>query len=325
MFCRHCGARIEEGAKFCMKCGTAVASHTQPETKPVENVAESIPEPEEETVRIVKPAEIRPAAPGEAAPADPAAPVQAPLYTPRPASPAPAPAPTNYSANQPNVPEPRKKPIIVLAVLTLITASLSVSFSLLFSLKLSASKPADFLLDYLRFNLSSFLTRFFVPLLIATLFLLFCCLVNKAHVLPAIPPAISFSLGFFSSVANIQGLLGSMNAFRLLLLSTLWSVELTFLVIVIIALAGRFCRTVAGKVLTVVTGIAWLSIEASSNAVSVFTVARAYGAASAVAIIYDLSTLLSLAASILTVIALIRCVFYVAALKRYRESAGGAV
>ncbi|MBN1762240.1 MAG: zinc ribbon domain-containing protein [Methanomicrobia archaeon] len=32
MFCKNCGAELEEGDRFCSKCGTSVSGHLKPQT-----------------------------------------------------------------------------------------------------------------------------------------------------------------------------------------------------------------------------------------------------------------------------------------------------
>ncbi len=337
MFCRRCGAKIEEGAKFCMKCGTAVtgAPNAGPES-PGEVSAGTSETPRirpaagEEATPAADSAEIRRDAPPQPAQVNSADYGQTPLYTARTFSPSPAPAEPDRSAFRSGVPAPRKKPIIVLAVVALVMTSLSSLLSLVFTLGLSSGvTPSMYLLELLRSNTLTFLIRFILPQFIAGLFLIFCCLVNKAHVLPAIPPAISCIVSFFSAVSTALALLGRSSVINILLSLVLQSFFLTFTVIVLIALAGRFGRTVAGKVLTLVSGIVYIAVDSSAAVVSLSNNTRLYAsyriASGGMIAVNALASLCGLAASILTAVALIRCVFYVAALKRYRESAGGAV
>ncbi len=72
MFCSTCGNQIEDGAKFCSKCGTPVAPVEQPAETPVEQPAETpVEQPVQATVET--PAETQFTSVDQPAPAEPVA------------------------------------------------------------------------------------------------------------------------------------------------------------------------------------------------------------------------------------------------------------
>lgn len=73
MFCIKCGAEIQEGAGFCIHCGTPVAGNPAPESPKAEssekeNPKAGSPEPETPKVEIPESEGLRPEIPGEAPP-----------------------------------------------------------------------------------------------------------------------------------------------------------------------------------------------------------------------------------------------------------------
>ena len=261
MFCKSCGSSVEEGVKFCTKCGM-----------PVESAFQSTNSSNVE------------------------------------------------SAAQPTMADNRnkrgmKKAIVLLAIFALCTLFISKITAEIsdYNLMLGFGMISEGFLHYLFVeNAVASALVIILPLICSGLFILFCSMIDKkSPALTGIPLIISLiaelALLVLRLIQHVQfTVINTITTFLGITLSV------AFIIFYMVTVTERFKSGTAGKVLTIVIGCILRLLYLVSTIYNIVFYVNYYGATNGITVFACISSLLGIASSILTLIALLMCVFYTA-------------
>ena len=284
MFCHVCGTEVGEGIKFCPKCGSQIVSDSGAESQNCIVINE---EAEKENAK-------------------------------------------------------KKKTVVTLSI---IACALTVCGAILGFLSQYVSVTATmnpepgFFFRYLKINIANILSDVLVPIIIAVLFVVFCCIVNirskTRKVMTGIPMiliVLDSIIGFAVSIVLIARNAAEYNDISIFLMniwhfisSTLGIILTTlFVIFYMLSATNKFAKPSTGRILAIIFGIAreFLALLTLFSGI-INDAARPQSIYAVYKIVSLFARLFNFSAGLLTVIAMIVCVFWFTMSSHYATAAGG--
>lgn len=284
MYCHVCGAEVGEDIKFCPKCGSQIVSGSEAESQNYIVINE---ETEKENAK-------------------------------------------------------KKKTVVTLSiiacVLTICGAILGF-FAQYCSFTATMNPAPDFFVRYLASNIPNILSDVLVPIIIAVLFVVFCCIVNiqsKARKvmtgIPMILLVLDSIIAFAVSIVLIARNAAAYNDMSIFLMniwhfisSTLGIILTTlFVIFYMLTATNKFAKPSTGRILVIIFGIAREFLALLTLFFGIINdAARPQSIYAVYKIVSLFARLFTFSAGLITVIAMIVCVFWFTSSANYATAADG--